>query len=170
MRIAKVKVYTFEELSEDVQEKVVNQHREDSCLHDWWDYIYDDAKNVGLEITGFDLYQKTIKIEYVDCTIAAADFTIEKILENHGKDCQTYKIALEYKDLFHTACESIEDDEQWQSEDERIETNFLKALAGAYLKMLAQEYDDINSDEYIIENIKANDNEFLLTGKIFIDK
>lgn len=47
MREAKVKLYQYEELSEEAQKKVIeNMHEDDSFLmYDWYTFIYDDFKD-----------------------------------------------------------------------------------------------------------------------------
>jgi hypothetical protein len=47
MKTVKVKVYSFDELSEEVKEKVLKKLYDINVNHQWWDYIYDDVKTIG---------------------------------------------------------------------------------------------------------------------------
>ena len=55
MKTIELKVYTFDELSEQAKEKAREQWREDGLDYKWWDDVYDDhkekIKEVGFEVT-----------------------------------------------------------------------------------------------------------------------
>lgn len=40
-------IYTFDELPEEIQEKAIDKLRDINVDHEWWEYIYDDAKEIG---------------------------------------------------------------------------------------------------------------------------
>lgn len=42
------KVYELKELSEDAQQTAIDKLRENCLDHEWWDYIFEDAKAIGL--------------------------------------------------------------------------------------------------------------------------
>ena len=44
MRTISVDLFLFDELSEDVQKKVIDKHRDINVDHDWWDFTYDTFK------------------------------------------------------------------------------------------------------------------------------
>ena len=44
MRTISVDLFLFDELSEDVQEKVIDKNRDINVDHNWWDFIYDMFK------------------------------------------------------------------------------------------------------------------------------
>ena len=48
-------VYTFEELSPEGQRKAIERYYDINVDHEWWRYTYDDAEDIGLKITEFDL-------------------------------------------------------------------------------------------------------------------
>ena len=48
-------VFKFEELTEEQKEKTLSKLREINVDHDWWDFIFQDAEEIGLKITSFDL-------------------------------------------------------------------------------------------------------------------
>jgi len=49
------KVYKFSELSEKAKETVLEKQWDINISYDWWDSTYDDAANIELKITGFDI-------------------------------------------------------------------------------------------------------------------
>lgn len=40
-------VYSFEELSDAAKEKAIDRYREHGLDYDWWDAVYENAKNIG---------------------------------------------------------------------------------------------------------------------------
>lgn len=54
MRTMTVKVYRFDELSEDAKEKARDWWREGGLEYEWWDFIFEDAKEAG-KILGIDI-------------------------------------------------------------------------------------------------------------------
>ena len=55
MRYEKIKVYEFNELSEEAKEKAIEKLWNINVDYEWWDCVYDDAENIGLKIKEFDL-------------------------------------------------------------------------------------------------------------------
>lgn len=60
MRIQEVKIYTFEELSEEAQAKAIEWYLSDDVGFDSWDHVYDDADAIG-KILGIEIDQRTGK-------------------------------------------------------------------------------------------------------------
>jgi len=54
MRQETINIYEFSELSEESQEKAIEKFREHNLDYEWWDFIYEDAKEIaklmGIEI------------------------------------------------------------------------------------------------------------------------
>ena len=48
-------VYTFNKLSGEAKQHALEQLWDLNVYYDWWGYMYEDAENIGLKITGFDL-------------------------------------------------------------------------------------------------------------------
>jgi hypothetical protein len=42
-----IRVYEFHELHPTVQENVINSYRDINTDHDWWNFVYEDAINIG---------------------------------------------------------------------------------------------------------------------------
>ena len=130
-------VYSFDELSKEAQEKAIERLYNINVDYDWWDGVYYDAGEIGLEITEFDLYRRDI-----DGKLTKA------ILENHGKTCETYKLA-----------------EKWQNKHgEDNQDEFTKLLLKVYLNILNKDYEYLTSEEAIKETIEANEYEFTKEG------
>lgn len=47
MRTIEKTVYSFDELSDEAKEYACNKWREDVIDYEWWDFVYDDAKEIG---------------------------------------------------------------------------------------------------------------------------
>lgn len=148
-----IDVFKFSELSKEVQENVIEKNYDINGDYNWCDYTYDDAKNIGLEITEFDLYRREIDGILID----SAENVIEKILSEHGKECETYKTAERYKKEFSLL---KGDEEEIEEQREEITECFRRAILQDYLYILDREYDDLTSEKAIIETIEINEYEF----------
>jgi hypothetical protein len=154
MRTIRIKLYKFNELSESAKEKAIESLSDINVYHDWWQFIYEDAENIGLKITSFDLDRnRHAEGEFTGYAIDTA----KDILEEHGKDCETYKTAEKFmSDYYNTLDEDIEE----------LEEEFLKSLLEDYSIMLQTECDYLMSEKAIIETIEANEYEFTQDGKL----
>lgn len=162
-------VYKFEELSEDAKQKAIESFSDINVDYDWWDWAYEDAATIGLTITGFDIdrgrsISGDIKGSTLDC--------VEKILTEHGQECDSYKLAAAYKEretVIRVSYKLLaEDDSSNEDEEiEELETEFKKDLLNYYWKLLDKHYDDITSDEGIKETIIANKYDFEEDGSRF---
>jgi len=152
------KVYQFKELSEAAQDAAIESLADVNIDHDWYDYIQDEAKQLGLDIDEFDTYHSTIKGKFTDDATNVAN----KIMDEHGKDTETYKDAARYvKD--HDA---IGDDDTGYAFDE-LDNQFEATLLEDYLILLRQEYGYLTTRAAIIETIEANEYQFTEDGKLF---
>ena len=170
MRTIRTKIYKFSELSKEAQQKAIENLSSINVDYEWWEGIYEDAKNAGLEITSFD-------IDRGNCTglfIESAAYTANKIIEEHGAVCETHKTATN----FLSECKEIKakaevegkdgDEDYWFSDEiEELEQDFLKSLLEDYRIMLRNEYEYLTSEIAIKETIEANDYEFTREGKQF---
>ena len=55
MKTHTINTYSFNELSEEAQQKAIENLSDINVNFDWWNFTYEDAKNIGLKITSFDL-------------------------------------------------------------------------------------------------------------------
>lgn len=173
--IKKFMVYKYDELTEDQKLKVLEKQADINVDHEWWKYIYGEAKDLGFKIEGFDLDRNNYcKIKMIDsgCEIA------EEIIKNHGESCETYKHAKQFLDYWKTLVEKYSDginkdqvhennEYEFDQDADELEEEFKKTLQEDYRIMLQQEYDYLTSREAIEEIIKANDYDFTEDGDIY---
>ena len=156
--------YTFDELSDRAKDKARQWMRECIDVDDWSEQTIEDAAQVGLKITGFDVGRAS------ECNIDfswSRDAVAEAILKEHGETCGTYKAATEYLEAISKLPDdtSAEDNSEARIElEERAIDAFRKALETDYLKDLRAAYQYSYSDEAIDETIEANDYLFAEDG------
>lgn len=161
--------YKFNELAEKQKQLAIEKLWDINVNFDWWEFTYEDAKNIGLKITGFDLDRGA----YCEGDfIHTARECAELIKKEHGDTCETYKTAEAY--LKERAdIEQHATPDEWGEFDLKTEDK-LDALTGEFLKDLLEdyrinlqhEYEYQTSREAIIETIEANDYEFTREGDL----
>jgi hypothetical protein len=185
-RTIEIQAYKFDELSETAKQKVLEKFYDLNVDYDWWDFIYEDAKTVGIKITSFGLDRhKDCDGEFYD----NAEEVAEKILKEHGESCETHKTAQSFMD----DCENLrdtakkewekylaehpnEDEREWEDYEEyfgdKYESDFddlceefEKDIFSDYADILQDSYDYLTSEEAIVESIEANKYEFDENGK-----
>ena len=160
-------VYKFEELLEDTQRKAIENLYDLNVDYEWWDSVYEDADRAGIKLTSFDLG----RAQNIDGElITSLSESIKAILNEHGKDCETYKTAAGYQDeldKIETALrlEGIDEDEA-DKQREELEAQYLKDILQDYYYMLKREYEYQTSEEAIRESIEANEYEFDEDGNL----
>tara|TARA_Y100001951_G_scaffold105320_1_gene121876 strand:+ start:530 stop:1012 length:483 start_codon:yes stop_codon:yes gene_type:complete len=159
MRVIETKAYQFEELDEQTKEKAIYNYRyisvEDSF---WYEFIKDDLISVGIELRSFDIDRASYAEIHIDYFFE----TCEKIIETHGENCETYKIAERYIKEYNEIHQHIHDDDAIECLDEEYQKEFSEEV----LSMLRREYEYMTSDEYVIEMFEANEYEFTEEGKL----
>lgn len=164
MKTITTNLYLFSELSKKAQEKAINSLCDINVDYEWWDGTYEDAKNIGLQITQFDIYRHIIEGEIIDSGIKTA----ELILSNHGDKTDTYLLALNFKSDYTALEDSITDDNErdvyFKQSDLTVE--FKKALLEEYLSILRKEYEYLTSRDAIVETIEINEYYFTEDGKL----
>lgn len=169
MKIIEIKVYQFDELNDKAKQKAIANLSDINVDSDWWESTYEDAKNVGIEISEFDLDRGDFcKGKFIENAL----FTANKIKEEHGEDCTTYKTALNFLEartnlFLKDGEERTGEDEIIEEEVNDLEEEFLYDILRNYLKILKDEYEYLTSEKAIIEGIEANEYDFTEDGKIF---
>jgi hypothetical protein len=176
MREITTRVYQFNELSEKVQDKIIEKW--DNADYDWWQYVYEDAERVGVKITEFNTFRGTISL---NCDYPYG--TAKKILEEHGMECDTYKLAKVFLDKIQPHLDKLARvenidyhrgyrkclrvcQEEIEEKIEDLNYGLIHDLGKQYLSILRREYEYLTSRECIIETIEANGYEFTLEGKM----
>lgn len=170
MRTHTITVYKFEELSKEAQERAIGHFN--TFDYEWWECEYDDAATVGLRITSFDLDRNL----HAEGELTKDGKTVCKlILKNHGKACDTYKLAcaaLKARAQIVRKTENQDADSEnglsYEGECalEQWEADFEKDLLEEYAHMLQKQADYMQSRENIVETINANEYEFTAEGKL----
>jgi len=159
MKTIEISVYQFDELNEQAKERAREGYREWALDYEWWDYIYDDAENVGLKLTEFDLDRNR---HAKGTLLEDARSVAQKIVQEHGPDCATHKTA----SSFLSEVEKLNaETEEYEDNLEALTKDFTHDLLEDYAIMLQQEYEYRLSDEQVDEAIRANEYEFLESGK-----
>lgn len=157
MRTIETIVYDYDELSENAKEEAREWCAEHIADYDWWEFIYQDAKDVEIEITGFDLYRHDITGKLLNSAVAVA----EKITKEHGEDTETAKTARAFLKKY-VLIPNTDEEAQEEAEDE-----FLHAILEDYRIMLQREYEGMFEREYLEDAIRANEYTFKENGKRF---
>lgn len=164
MKEVTVQTYKFSELSDDAKKKAIETHWDVLSFFEWWDFIYDDAKRLGLKINAFDLYPKSIDITYQDDPEDVAN----TILKEYGHPMDIRNLATEYLARYKQIEQLVEDDEILPSDElEQLNDDFLHDLGECFLTFLNSEYEWRTSDEAIGEELEINDYDFTADGKKF---
>lgn len=158
METITLNLYKFSELSEDAKKKAIEKHLYINVDHEWWDFIYYNAKKIGIKISAFDIYRKDIDVKFIEDAEDVANNIIKDYGKNHSMTKLSEKFIEDYTNL-------VTADEVSASDVEDIEEEFLKDIGEEYLSMLQQDYDYYTSDEAIAETLEANEYDFLETGK-----
>jgi len=184
MRTIETVVYKFDELSDEAKEKAIENLWDINVdIFDWWDSIHEDAENIGLKITAFDLGRASyVKGDFYGPALDVA----KRIIEEHGEQCGTYQTAkdyiAEYNRLIVEQCQGEADllawpgyERDWDTiseyypeelDTEDIDNEFLRSLCEDYRIILQKEYEYLTSKEAIIETIEANEYEFTEEGEL----
>ena len=180
MRTIETQVFTYDELSEDAKEKARNWWCEVPHYDDWAESVLEDAKNIGLVITEFDLDRRGVKASFK----RYAELTAVACTQEHGAECETYKDSEQFLLDLKTRHEAMEsaiaalkesgdpDDKIADVESafdgwlEDREAEYLHDMSENYRIMLNREYEYVTSDDYVEEAIRANEYEFTIDGKI----
>lgn len=161
-------LYTFNELNEQAQKKAIEKLSDINVMHDWWESTYDDAKNIGLKLTTFDLDRnKHAKGAFID----SAELCAEEIMEEHGEESNTYKLASTFIDKIkelNARLEKADEQEKGNSEEyytiqgegDDLKAEFLSDLLEEYASILQNESEYLQSEQAIKETIEANDYTF----------
>ena len=183
-------VYKFDELSESAKQKAIDDYRQDGFDHDWWDAVYEDAKQIG-EVIGIEIdniyfsgFSSQGDGACFEGKYAYAKGSAKEIKDHAPQDEELHRIArdlqkLQKKNFYslsakvkqsghysHEYCTEIEVYDNLNSygdvtiETEKALSELLRDFMRWIYKQLEQDWDYLSSDEQIIETIQANEWEF----------
>ena len=167
----KVKVFKFKELSEDVQDKVIEDFSDININYDWWDYLHDDFKEdleeIGLKAETFywsidrDSHFYSPDIQVVD---------EKKFLKYAGWDLRSKQARdiIDYDGLsigvHHYGGGSAANFVEYDYLGNNELTDVLRQKYEDFLSLLSKQWDYLTSREAIEETIIINEYDFLEDG------
>lgn len=170
MKTKTINLYEFDELSDEAKDRARDWYRQ-GLDYEWWEWTYDDAERIGLKITEFDLGgSKRIKGHLTE----SVQEVCSRILNDHGKDCDTYKLAKQWvatSDKLQALIDAKHDDEaedereRLEDEQEENKDEFEHALLEEYFVLLDREWEYLNSTEQVDESIRSNGYTFTEDGE-----
>jgi hypothetical protein len=169
-----VTVYSFEELSPESQERAIDHFSDINVYHGWWEFVYEDAANIGIDITDFDDYRCSGKMTKYFLDV------IRLIKTNFAENVEVFKTACVHHGIFIDSfiefCRVNPDGlsrlellEEFKDSDifYSIEKQFLSDILEDYRILLMKEYDYLTGLEQIKEAIIVNEYKFNENGTIF---
>jgi hypothetical protein len=175
MKTIEIKIYKFAELSEQAKQNAINNLIDINVNHNWWEFIYEDANNIGLKITSLDLDRNR---HANGKFIYSAEECANKIIKEHGEQCETYKTALKYLEDRKKLVSKYSDGKkldivieenyyEFDNECDELDEEFLNNILEDYSIMLQNECEYLQTDEAIIDTIEANEYDFTENGKLY---
>lgn len=190
MQTKTITTYSFAELSYEAKEKAREWYLEGALDYEWWDGVYDHAKEAGealgitvddIEFSGF--YSRG------DGACFTGSYTYRKgwraalraisqnpVLEDIGRRLQAAQRLVFYKgtanvvNTGHRYCHEnsvrIDCDPDTDTFTDAV-TNALRDFMRWIYKSLEQEYEYLMSDECVDASIRANDYTFTADGRWF---
>jgi hypothetical protein len=190
-----VKVYQFDELSDEAKEKARGWYREGGFDYEWWDGVEDDFKTIAntIGITDVKIYFSGFSSQGDGACFEGSYHyekgSVKKLMEYAPKDTELHRIVKGLYEVqrqnfygisgrvkhsghyYHKYCTDIElykdytDGGNDYLKDNDIVKELLRDLMAWLYRTLRDEYDYLNSDEQVDETIKCNEYEFTEDGK-----
>lgn len=166
MKTYTVEAYQFDELSDEAKDKAREWYRTGALDYEWWESTYEDASNVGLKLTGFDLERN----RHAEGSFTRpASEVARKVIAEHGAACETRATAEAFlRDWQALVTQHADAECDGDCAVEELEADFLKSSLEDYSILLQKEYEWLLSDEQVDESIRANEYEFTIAGKWFV--
>ena len=196
MRTISVDLFLFDELSEDVQEKVIDKNRDINVDHNWWDFIYDmfkedcifDVDNIYFsgfwsqgdgamfEYSSIPNSLKNDFIESLDLSPMRKNWLLNNVhISGRGKHrghyyrekCCGHSIYWEVDNGdLHWSTNFYRWIESFADDFERYVIDKYEDLCGDLYYRLETEYRWLTSDEQVAETILCNSYEFNENGEM----
>ena len=175
MKTVTITLYKFDELPAEAQEKAISRYCNFNVDYEWWDSLYDDAWDINLKITEFDLDRK---YDIKGSLMYDALDTVDLIRSNHGSNTDTYQLAdqylADYNKILDKYCDTRDINDipadrydDFEDELEPYNEQFEEDLLDCYWRMLIDEYEYQTSEEQIKESLIANEYDFTIDGEIY---
>lgn len=168
----------LEDFSPKIQEKIIDKYRDINVDHDWWEYTYEDMKNI-LGILGFDY----VEISFSGFSSQGDGASFTGYFKPAKKSELKHRVKVLHKDYapdfpvfgfeqMEFSEEELEDslkieriDSRYSHENTVTTDNedlkeFVRNFSHYIYRQLEREYDYLTSDEAVRETIEANEYEF----------
>lgn len=169
MREVTIKLYQYSELPESIQVKVLSSLHDINTDYCWYEHTYDDAEEIGLRITGFNLdYVNQIEGYFKAGSLSGYDVA-QAIIASHGEQCDTYVWAKSYLAQYSVIDQKhdvTDNDDEYTEERMTLDDEMLPSLLECYWRMLRDDYTYRQSKQAIVETIECNEYEFYCTGEL----
>lgn len=180
MRTITKEIYTFEELTPEVQQKVIDNNRDWNTDYDWWDFAYDEIaemwKKKGI---GTDDHKKGNGPFYFDLGRGSIFYATGAYIDDYGSLFEALELDMSSEkaddilnnvkfDVQHfggNSAKTIVESDYLTDEDAELIQELVDGLCQESLLLLQREYDYLTSDEAIRESIIANEAEFYWDGR-----
>ena len=166
MEVKEIKVYKFNELSEDAKQKAIESNYDISVDYDWWDCDYDyfieQLEEIGLSCEKFyfstdrENYIEPVNLKVIDerlflkaCKVDLRTKEAKKILEETGFSISENK--------YNTTIETEDNDY----------SDIVQDKLSDFLISLKSSYEYLTSEESIIESLLGNDYDFTVDGSMY---
>lgn len=183
------KVFKFNELSSNIQDKVIDKFYDFNIDHDWYEFCYEDFEErlleIGIRNKGFwfsldrDYHlvmrdpQFSSAATFIEAALKNSDLKVKssvfeivlneiKIERNHARN-GGHGIELCYIPA-ESRCPKLS---SLLMDIENRLNEFLKDTLSNFLSILQKEFEYLTSREAIIESIECNEYEFLENGEMF---
>ena len=189
-------IYTFDELSDEAKERAIADWNHDGLDYDWWEYVVDDAKEIGklmgiqiknIYFSGFSSQGDGACFEGYYAhgkgsvkavkAYAPQDRELHQIARDLSRAQRPYFYGLEasvrhqghYNHEFCTVI-NVGDRRDYPADDlsagQEDITEVLRDFMRWIYKRLELEYEYLTSEEQVAETFMANDYEFTAAGKM----
>lgn len=173
-----ITIYKFNELSDNAKEVARDWYRDINDDNEYaWENTKEDASTIGLTLLGQDSYRSLMNGKFDGTDAIGCALNIQR---EHGKDCETYKTAMEFiskHDEYYGVNGKITQgilcqfpeyaQDELEAEFQTHENEFLKSLCENYRIMYEKDIEYKQSDEVIDEQLECNEYDFTVAGKRF---
>lgn len=184
--IEEFEVYTFDELPEEIQDKIIEreQYIENRLDYDWWvdveEVYYNKYKNLGIDDAKLEFNLSYGQGDYARVVDGTID--LDKILKNVSFKHNSRQIFIDYLENYMTngtvTLEWFFDynhsyprlTEYFQEIATKVETELnekIEKLNREFYHALDAEYMKLNSEEYIREELLDSDILYYKDGRIY---
>ena len=181
-RIIEQKIYSFDELNNKSQERVIKEHGEflgETCSYDFiYDYFIDTAKAAGFnvsEISFSGFYTQRDGASFACDSLDLDVLGMDKELQKYIDSVTVARVSNRYSHERTCKVEYILNDEI--NPDETAIQDFFYSVEQKCVDLCKQLYKDLQyyykyqfTKECVIDSIKANGYEFYESGELYYQK